>query len=135
MCFPVSFGASMKPGRAAPSKWWSGEPERTWEFLHVDDLADACYHLVQTENPPDWVNLGTGTDLTIRELAELVKEVVGYEGRLVFDTSKPDGTPRKLLDVSTARQLGWTARIPLREGIAEAYRDFLQGSKSDTARL
>lgn len=127
------FHEARESGAVEVVVWGTGTPRR--EFLHVDDLADACYHLVQTENPPDWVNLGTGTDLTIRELAELVKEVVGYEGRLVFDTSKPDGTPRKLLDVSTARQLGWTARIPLREGIAEAYRDFLQGSKSDTARL
>jgi GDP-L-fucose synthase len=113
--------------------WGTGTPKR--EFLHVDDLADACFHLVHLDNPPEWVNLGTGTDVTIGELAEMVREVVGYSGRLTFDTTKPDGTPRKLLDVSTASKLGWAARIPLRQGIASAYQDFLQESQRTDARL
>lgn len=112
--------------------WGTGTPRR--EFLHVDDLADACFQLVQVENPPDWVNLGTGTDVTIRELAELVKELVGYEGNLTFDTTKPDGTPRKLLDVSAAEKLGWKARIPLRDGIAGAYRSFLEEAGREAVR-
>lgn len=112
--------------------WGTGTPRR--EFLHVDDLADACFHLVQVDNPPDWVNIGTGTDVTIRELAELVRETVGYTGELTFDSTKPDGTPRKLLDVSTAEKLGWTAHIPLREGIASAYQSFLQEAQSEVVR-
>jgi GDP-L-fucose synthase len=99
--------------------WGSGEPRR--EFLYVDDLADACVHLMASGYDGPLVNIGTGTDVTIRELAQTVMEVVGFEGAIVFDRSKPDGTPRKLLDVSRARALGWEARVPLREGIARAY--------------
>ena len=99
--------------------WGSGEPRR--EFLYVDDLADACVHLMASGYDGPLVNIGTGTDVTIRELAQTVMEVVGFEGAIVFDRSKPDGTPRKLLDVSRARALGWEARVPLREGIAQAY--------------
>ena len=99
--------------------WGSGEPRR--EFLYVDDLADACVHLMARGYDGPLVNIGTGTDVTIRELAQTVMEVVGFEGAIVFDRSKPDGTPRKLLDVSRARALGWEARVPLREGIAQAY--------------
>jgi GDP-L-fucose synthase len=112
--------------------WGTGTPRR--EFLHVDDLADACFHLVQIDNPPDWINLGTGSDVTIRELAESVKEIVGYAGGLRFDASKPDGTPRKLLDVSAAEQLGWKAKIPLRDGIAGAYRSFLEEARREAVR-
>jgi GDP-L-fucose synthase len=99
--------------------WGSGTPRR--EFLHVDDLADACVHLMVRgyEGPP--VNVGTGKDVTIRELAEIVMQVVGFSGRIVFDHSKPDGTPRKLLDVSRLAAFGWHARIPLRDGIKAAY--------------
>lgn len=99
--------------------WGSGTPRR--EFLHVDDLADACAHLMQCnyDGPP--VNIGTGDDLTIRELAEIVMQVVGFGGHIVFDHSKPDGTPRKLLDVSRLAGLGWHARIPLSAGIRAAY--------------
>jgi len=103
--------------------WGSGSPMR--EFLHVDDLADACVFLLGLDNPPDWVNVGTGTDVTIRELAETVRDVTGFAGKLTWDASKPDGTPRKLLDVSCMKSLGWTSRISLREGIARTYRDFL----------
>lgn len=110
--------------RGAPEVvvWGSGTPRR--EFLHVDDLAEGCLHLLGVEEPPDWVNLGCGEDVTIRELAETVKRVVGYEGALKFDTSKPDGTPRKLLDVSRMTALGWQARIGLEDGLRSAYADF-----------
>jgi GDP-L-fucose synthase len=99
--------------------WGSGTPMR--EFLYVDDLADACVHLMRSGYDGPLVNIGTGTDVTIRELAETVMAVVGFEGRIAFDASKPDGTPRKLLDVSRLAGLGWTARIGLREGIRLAY--------------
>ena len=102
--------------------WGSGSPMR--EFLHVDDLADASVFLLGLENPPDWVNIGTGTDVTIKELAETVKDVTGYRGKLTWDASKPDGTPRKLLDVSRMTGLGWSAKINLRDGIERTYRDF-----------
>ena len=103
--------------------WGSGTPRR--EFLYVDDLADACVHLMQSGYDGPLVNIGTGEDVTIRELAETVMEVVGFGGRIVYDSSKPDGTPRKLLDVSRLAALGWRARTSLREGIARAYADFL----------
>jgi len=103
--------------------WGSGTPRR--EFLYVDDLADACVHLMQRGHDGPLVNVGTGEDVTIRELAETVMQVVGFKGRIVFDASKPDGTPRKLLDVSRLAALGWRARTGLREGIAKAYADFL----------
>lgn len=99
--------------------WGSGTPRR--EFLYVDDLADACVHLVQRGYDGPLVNIGCGEDLTIRELAQTVMEVVGYAGRIAFDTSKPDGTPRKLLDVSRLAALGWRARTPLAQGIRLAY--------------
>ena len=99
--------------------WGSGSPLR--EFLHVDDLADACLYLMQTYNEKDFVNIGTGTDISIKNLALLIKEIVGFEGELTWDSSKPDGTPRKLMDVSRLANLGWTAQIPLREGIASTY--------------
>lgn len=99
--------------------WGSGTPKR--EFLHTDDLADACLFLLRHVSRPGPINVGTGTDVTIRELAETIQDVVGYEGNLVFDTSKPDGTPRKLMDVSLLEGLGWKARIGLREGVEDAY--------------
>ncbi|MBI1896755.1 MAG: GDP-L-fucose synthase [Acidobacteria bacterium] len=99
--------------------WGSGNARR--EFLHVDDLADAALFLMLHYDSPEIINVGAGQDLTIRELAELVRRVTGYGGRIVFDTSKPDGTPRKLLDISRIRALGWQPRIPLEEGIRSAY--------------
>lgn len=99
--------------------WGSGTPKR--EFLYVDDLADACVHLMQQGYDGPLVNIGTGQDVTIRALAETVMNVVGFEGEIVFDASKPDGTPRKLLDVSRLASLGWTAAMPLKKGIARAY--------------
>ena len=103
--------------------WGTGTPMR--EFLYADDLADACVHLMEKGYDGPLVNIGTGTDVTIRELAETVVEVVGFQGDLTFDTSKPDGTPRKLMDVSRLTGLGWTARTTLKDGIALAYQDFL----------
>jgi GDP-L-fucose synthase len=102
--------------------WGSGTPRR--EFLYVDDLADACVHLMERDYDGPLVNVGCGQDVTIRELAETVMDVVGCRAKITFDTSKPDGTPRKLLDVSRLAKLGWRARTPLREGIARAYAEF-----------
>jgi GDP-L-fucose synthase len=95
--------------------WGTGTPRR--EFLHVDDLADACYFLLQNYNEQGLVNIGCGTDISIKELAKLIVEEVGYEGELVFDITKPDGTPRKLMDVTKIRALGWNAHIPLKQGV------------------
>ena len=106
--------------------WGSGKPMR--EFLFVDDLADACVFLMEQEQSDGLFNIGTGEDVTIRELAETVMNVVGFEGNIVFDASKPDGTPRKLLDVEQMRALGWQASTSLRDGIAIAYADFLATS-------
>jgi GDP-L-fucose synthase len=103
--------------------WGSGTPMR--EFLYVDDLADACVHMMERGYDGPLVNVGTGEDVTIRELAETVMDVVGFGGRIVFDASKPDGTPRKLLDVGRLHALGWKHKVALRDGIALAYRDFL----------
>lgn len=103
--------------------WGTGTPMR--EFLYADDLADACVFLMTQGYDGPLVNIGTGTDVTIRELAETVVKVVGFQGELSFDTSKPDGTPRKLMDVSRLRNLGWQARTRLEDGIALAYQDFL----------
>ena len=99
--------------------WGTGTPKR--EFLYVDDLAEACVHLMETGYCGNLVNVGTGQDVSIRELAETVMDVIGFGGRIVFDTSKPDGTPRKLLDVSRISELGWQPRTPLRDGIQMAY--------------
>lgn len=99
--------------------WGTGKPLR--EFLHVDDLADACFYLMQTYNEPGLVNIGTGDDLPIIDLARLVKEVVGYRGEIVHDLSKPDGTPRKLMDVSKLHAAGWKAKISLGDGIRKVY--------------
>jgi GDP-L-fucose synthase len=99
--------------------WGSGNPRR--EFLHVDDLAAACLFLLEKYDSPEIINIGTGVDLTIRQLAELICDVVGFDGELTFDPSKPDGTPRKLLDISKITSLGWSPTIPLREGIARTY--------------
>ena len=109
--------------------WGSGTPRR--EFMHVDDLADAALFLMLHYDEPEIINVGVGSDLSIRELAQLICRVVGYEGRLVFDTSKPDGTPRKLLDVSRLHALGWRARIGLEEGIRQAYQWFVSREQAN----
>jgi len=103
--------------------WGTGMPRR--EFLHVDDLADACYFLLQNYNEQGLVNIGSGTDISIKELAELIVTKVGYEGLLVFDTTKPDGTPRKLMDVSFINKLGWASKIILNDGISKTINEFL----------
>lgn len=103
--------------------WGTGTVRR--ELMHVDDLADACVFLMQNYDQPEIVNVGTGEDVTIRELAEMIAEIIGFRGRIQQDTSKPDGTPRKLLDVSRLNALGWRARISLREGLEQTYRWFL----------
>ena len=99
--------------------WGTGNPKR--EFLHVDDLADACFYLMQTYNEPGLVNIGTGTDISIKDLAELVKKTVGYKGKIENDLTKPDGTPRKLMNVDKLKNTGWTAKIDLEEGIQSVY--------------
>jgi len=111
-------------GKPEVVMWGTGTPRR--EFLHVDDLADAAVHLMQHYEGEDIINVGVGEDIPIRELAQLVCDTVGFRGRIVNDTGKPDGTPRKLMDVSRLHALGWKARISLREGIAETYHWFLQ---------
>ena len=118
------FHEAKTSGSASVSVWGTGSPLR--EFLFADDLADACYFLMQVYNEAGLVNIGTGHDLSIKDLALLIKEVVGFTGDLVFDSSKPDGTPRKLLDVSKLHTLGWKHRIALQEGLALAYQDFLK---------
>lgn len=105
--------------------WGTGSPKR--EFLYVDDLAEACVFLMNEYLHDETINVGSGQEVTIRELAETVAEVVGFPGRLVFDSSKPDGTPRKLLDVSRLTELGWRAKVTLKEGIRLAYEDFIEG--------
>lgn len=112
--------------------WGSGEPLR--EFLYVDDLADACLFLLDNYDDPQTINVGVGEDLSIRDLAELIADVVGYEGNLIQDPTKPDGTPRKLLDVSRINALGWSARTPLRDGIAATYAWYLDHADSVRAR-
>ncbi|MCF8284268.1 MAG: GDP-L-fucose synthase [Sphingobacteriales bacterium] len=104
--------------------WGTGSPLR--EFMYSDDLADACYFLMMNYNEPDFINIGTGHDLSIKDLADLIKHVLGYEGAITFDTSKPDGTPRKLMDVCKLHSLGWKHRVELAEGIEMAYEDFLK---------
>jgi len=118
----------------APSvtAWGTGSPRR--EFLHADDLADACAFLLAHDNPPDWINVGTGTDVTIRELTERVAATVGYEGQIEWDASKPDGTPRKLLDVSRMSALGWRARTSLEDGLRQTYASYLAEKAAGTLR-
>ncbi|OZE02530.1 GDP-fucose synthetase [Rhodococcus sp. 05-2255-3B1] len=114
------YDEAAKAGTAAVTNWGSGSPKR--EFLHVDDMASACLHLLDHYDGPSQVNVGTGEDQTIKEVAEMVADEVGYSGRIDWDTSKPDGTPRKLLDVSTLKKSGWKPAISLREGIASTVR-------------
>jgi GDP-L-fucose synthase len=103
--------------------WGTGTPRR--EFLYVDDLADACVFVLKNYSDREWINIGIGQDLSIAEFAEAVADVVGYRGEIIYDSSKPDGTPRKLVDISRLAALGWKARISLREGLSKSYADFL----------
>ena len=111
--------------------WGTGSPMR--EFLHADDLAEACAYLMENYSEPQFINVGTGIDITIKELAETVSKIVGFEGRLVWDTTKPNGTPRKLMDVSKLHEQGWKHTIDLQKGISLAYQDFLE--HHETLRL
>ena len=113
--------------------WGTGTPFR--EFLHTDDLAAACFHLLSLPNPPDWVNVGTGSDLSILDLARLIAKTTGYTGEILTDPSKPDGTPKKLLDISLIQATGWSPKIQFETGLAGAYGDFLGALESGAARL
>jgi GDP-L-fucose synthase len=113
--------------------WGSGKPRR--ELMHVDDLAQGVLFLLQLEEPPDWVNLGTGIDHSIEEIANLVKQTVGFQGKILKDESKPDGMPVKRLDVSLINSLGWQANTTLEDGVPLAYEDFLRGLSAGTTRL
>lgn len=126
------FHEAAKAQKSEVTAWGTGSPKR--EFLHVDDLADACAFLLKLEAPPDWVNVGTGTDVSIRDLTEEVARVTGFKGRIIWDTSKPDGTPRKLLDVSLLSSLGWRARRSLEEGLKATYASFLDESSRGLLR-
>jgi GDP-L-fucose synthase len=126
------FHEAREAGQPEVGAWGTGAPRR--EFLHVDDLADACAFLLKQENPPDWINVGTGTDVTIRELTETVADVTNYRGKITWDPTKPDGTPRKLMDVSRLAALGWRARIGLREGVERTYASFLAEKASGALR-
>jgi GDP-L-fucose synthase len=116
------FHEAKKNGEPSVVLWGTGKPRR--EFLHADDLADACFFLMQHYNEPGFVNIGTGEDSEIRELALMVKDIVGYTGDIVNDLTKPDGTPRKLMDVGKLHKMGWKARISLEDGIRQVYADF-----------
>jgi GDP-L-fucose synthase len=116
------FHTAKKEDAASVEVWGTGSPLR--EFLHVDDLADACVFLLKNYHDELFVNIGTGTDLTIKALAEMIQEIVGYQGKLEWNTSKPDGTPRKLMDVSRLHNLGWKHQIELRDGIAQVYEAY-----------
>jgi GDP-L-fucose synthase len=121
------FHEAKESGAESVTIWGTGTPKR--EFLYVEDLADACFHLMALENPPDWVNVGYGEDLSILELAQTVAQAVGYVGEIKTDPSKPDGTPRKLMDNTILRNLGWSPSVTLSQGLTLAYQDFL---KSET---
>jgi GDP-L-fucose synthase len=118
------FHEASQSGAPAVTVWGSGQPRR--EFLHVDDLADAAVLLMERYDSAEIINVGTGKDLAIAELAELIRGIVGYQGKIVFDPSRPDGTPRKLLDISRLEALGWRPRIALREGIEQTYAWYRQ---------
>jgi len=116
------FHEAKRDGKPAVELWGTGSPMR--EFLHADDLAEACVYLMETYNESTLVNIGTGVDITIKELAETIKAETGYEGEIIWNTDKPDGTPRKLMDVSKLHGLGWKHKIDLEEGIARVYADY-----------
>ena len=127
------FHEAKESGAATVTIWGTGTPRR--EFLHVHDLAAACLHLLALDSPPDWVNVGVGNDVTILELASLVANTTGFTGQILTDTSKPDGTPRKLLDISKIKATGWSPVVSFEEGLAAAYQDFLSTLATGVARL
>ncbi len=118
------FHEAKEARRPEVSAWGTGSPRR--EFLHVDDLAEACAFILGLNQPPDWINIGSGTDVTIKQLTTTVAAAVGFTGKIVWDATKPDGTPRKLLQVDKLSRLGWKARIGLTEGVAQTYASFLR---------
>lgn len=118
------FHEAKESGAESVEIWGTGSPRR--EFLHVDDLAEACVYLMEHYNEPELVNIGTGEDIPIKDLALLIKDIVGFEGELKFDTSKPDGTPRKLMDVGKLHSYGWKHKIDLRDGISSVYEQYQQ---------
>jgi GDP-L-fucose synthase len=113
-------------GALTVTVWGTGTPRR--EFLYVDDFADACVYLLKNYSGAQFINVGAGKDVSIAEFADIVADVVGYRGKIIFDPSKPDGTPRKLLDISLLSSFGWTAKVPLREGLKRAYAAFLENT-------
>lgn len=126
------FHEAKTSGNSEVVLWGTGSPKR--EFLHVDDLADACAFLMKLDNPPDWVNVGLGEDVSIKELALMVADAIGYQGKTNWDSSKPDGTPRKLMDVARLTHLGWKAKIDLREGMRLTYQSYLHEMSSGKIR-
>jgi GDP-L-fucose synthase len=122
------FHEAKEAGAADVTIWGTGSPKR--EFLFADDLAEACFYLMQNYDEKGLVNIGTGEDISIKDLALLIKNIVGYEGEIKFDTSKPDGTPRKLMDVSKLHSKGWKHTVELEDGIVLAYQDFIQKLKA-----
>jgi GDP-L-fucose synthase len=126
------FHEAKRSGVESIAIWGTGTPRR--EFLYVDDLANALLHLLALENPPDWVNVGYGSDVSIMELAQSVADSVGYTGRIETDPSKPDGTPRKLTDSSLLKSTGWSPTVTLADGLHRAYSDFLDRLERGTLR-
>jgi len=126
------FHEAKAAGRPEVTAWGTGTPRR--EFLFVDDLADACAFLLKLPDPPDWINIGSGVDVTIRELTGMVAQATGYAGRIVWDATKPDGMPRKLLDVSRLTALGWKAKVGLADGLARTYASFQAESAASRLR-
>jgi len=129
----LKFHEAKESGAPSVTLWGSGSPRR--EFLHVDDLAEACVFLLNLADPPDWVNVGLGEDVSIKELASWVAEAVGYQGAVEWDSSKPDGTPRKLMEVSRLKAAGWRARIALKEGIRKTYQNYLEEKAAGRLRV
>jgi GDP-L-fucose synthase len=126
------FHEAKEAGAAEVAIWGTGTPLR--EFLYADDAASGILHLLQLEDPPDWVNLGCGSEISIGDLARLVAKVTGYAGELTFDSSKPDGTPRKLTDIAKIKETGWAPKIPIKEGVALAYQSFIEEIAGGTLR-
>ena len=127
------FHEAAKRGNKEVVLWGTGKPLR--EFLHVDDLASACVHLLEIDNPPDLVNLGSNEEVSIGELAEIVADTVGFKGKIVHDTTKPDGTPRKLCDTTLLRSLGWKPKYDIRSGVKATYKNFLDELEKGTIRM
>ncbi len=127
------FHEATERGDPSVTIWGSGTPRR--EFLHVDDLAAACFHLLSLDSPPDWVNVGVGDDVTIFELSSLIAKTIGFTGEILTDPTKPDGTPRKLVDISKIEATGWSPKVSFENGLSAAYQDFLSTLASGSARL